>query len=75
MGVQALKIFQATLAYHITIEPEWVPRDQNTLADELSRIIDFDDWSIEPTVFHCLDSPWGPFTVDRFANRYNAQVA
>ena len=44
-----------------------MPRNDNERADALSRIIDYDDWSINPSVFKWLDSIWGPHTVDRFA--------
>ena len=72
---EALKIFKAMLHNNICIEPEWVPREQNEIADSLSRIIDFDDWSINPNIFFWLDSFWGPHTVDRFANSHNTQLS
>jgi len=28
----------------IRIEPEWIPREQNELADFYSLIVDYDDW-------------------------------
>ena len=59
---------------YIHIEPEWIPREQNQLADYYSRIIDHDDWMLNPAVFGWLDSLWGPHTIDRFANSVNAQV-
>ena len=46
---------------------KWIPRDSNHQADSLSRIIDFDDYSINYDVFHMLDCKRGPHTVDRFA--------
>ena len=33
-----------------------------------SRIVDFDDWMLNPVVFRELDSQWGPHIVDRFAD-------
>ena len=52
-----------------------MPRNDNERADALSRIVDYDDWSINPSVFKWLDSIWGPHTVvDRFATDFNAQI-
>ena len=71
----ALCIFRTTLSCNITLEPEWIPREDNQTADEFSRIVDYDDWSINANVFAWLDSFWGPHTVDRFASWHNAQVS
>ena len=54
---------------------KWIPRYSNRQADSLSRIIDFDDYSINDDVFHMLDFKWGPHTVDRFACSYNAKLS
>ena len=43
--------------------------------DSLSRIIGFDDYSINDDVFQMLDCKWGPHTVDRFAYSYNAKLS
>ena len=37
---QALKVFKMCIAFHIRLEPEWVPRGKNELADFMSRIVD-----------------------------------
>ena len=42
----ALEIFQFCAVYNVSIEIEWVPRSLNDYADSLSRVIDFDDWSV-----------------------------
>ena len=49
---EALAIF----SMHIHIEPECIPREQNQLADYYSRIIDHDDWMLNPEAFRWLDS-------------------
>ena len=46
----------------------------NARADLLSRIVDYDDWYLNPAVFAWLDSIWGPHTVDRFADHHNCQL-
>ena len=35
----------------MSIEIEWVPRSLNEYADSLSRVIDFDDWSVSTDFF------------------------
>ena len=39
------------MAHHVRIEPEWIPREANQQADFISRIIDYDDWSLHPALF------------------------
>ena len=74
LQVEALRVFKSCVVHNIKLEPEWVPRDENQLADYFSRIIDHDDWYIDHTIFEMLEATWGPHTVDRFATHYNAQV-
>ena len=70
----ALKVFSLSLQHHIRLEPEWIPRELNERADALSRIVDYDDWFLNPTVFFELDTMWGPHSVDRFACFHNSQL-
>jgi len=55
--------------------PQWIPREQNLLADELSRGPDQDDWSLIQDHFDALDELWGPHTVDRFASSTNSKCS
>ena len=48
-----------------------MPRSGNQQADYLSRIVDFDDWSVSPHIFRFLDLKWGPHSIDRFADEHN----
>ena len=57
----------------LSVEPEWIPRTENQIADFISHIQDFDDWQLHPSVFCWLNSRWGLCTVDRFASFYNTQ--
>ncbi len=70
----ALKVFSLVVSCQIHLEPEWIPRGRNEQADYLSRIVDYDDWFLNPLVFVDLDRAWGPHTVDRFADANNRQV-
>ena len=73
----ALKVFSLVVQHHISLEPEWIPREHNERADLLGHIIDYDDWLLNPVVFARLDAMWGPHTVDRvFATvRWRALIA
>ena len=62
------------MCQNIRLEPEWIPRERNELADYISCIIDHDDWFLDPAVYAALDGLWSPHTVDRFSSHYNAQV-
>ena len=58
----------------INLLPRWIPRNLNQEADNiLSRTGDNDDWSVSQSLFDVLNTKWGPHTVDRFANDYNAK--
>ena len=71
---QTLAIFLISLTHCIHIEPEWIPRKENEVADYLSQIVDYDDWSLDHNTFMELDRAWGPHTIDRFATFYNTQL-
>ena len=71
---EALAIFETSVRARIRLEPEWIPRADNEIADYISRITDYDDWSLNPMVFKELDRLWGPHTIDRFADWCNNQV-
>ena len=70
----ALMIFSLAMQHNIRLEPEWIPRELNDRADYLSRIIDLDDWQLNPVVFRDTNQIWGPHFVDRFASSLNSQV-
>lgn len=71
----ALSIYSICAQLNIKLETTWVPRELNAEADESSRLIDWDDWAISKEVFSYLNSLWGPFTIDGFANAENAQIS
>lgn len=60
-----VEVIQLSKEFNILVCPVWVRREQNQIADYLSKISDGNDWSIHPNIFQWLDSMWGPFTVDR----------
>ena len=59
-------MFRFCIRYNIRLEPEWVPREMNELADYFSRVVDHHDWYVDHTVFAMVDKWWGPNTINRF---------
>ena len=70
----ALDIHRLCLLASVSIDMPWIPRDLNTIADDISKFVDLDDYSINDGVFFSLDELWGPHTCDRFACYYNAKL-
>ena len=70
----ALSIFQICLKNSISIKINWIPREENTSADKISKIIDYNDWSLSKEFFEYIDQQWGPHTIDRFANHKNKKL-
>ena len=70
----ALKKFNMSIQYQIHLEPEWIPREMNEMADLLSRIVDHDDWHLNAAIFAWLDSTYGPLAVNPFADYNNHQL-
>ncbi len=69
----ARELFGYGLEHHITLKVEWVPREENTLADELSKLLIPDDSRLSHEFFRKFEERFGPFTVDLFASGANSQ--
>ncbi|KAK0395798.1 hypothetical protein QR680_001433 [Steinernema hermaphroditum] len=69
----ASAIFELAETIGAEIVPVWVPRDQNMLADEASRLIDRDDWGISPDFFQICCQRWGTPSIDVFANNIGSE--
>ena len=70
-----MEIFLLSKEHDASIDIEWIPRSENEVADYLSKIVDFDDWCVKDSYFRAVDSNWGPFTVECFANSVNAKAS
>lgn len=46
----------------------------NTVADELSKMYDYDDWGVSDKIFECFNKMWGGYTCDLFADSKNTKV-
>ena len=70
----AFGIFEFCKKHNISVNIQWIPREENEKADYLSKLIDYDDWGVSDDFFEYIDSIWGPHTVDRFANANNKKI-
>jgi hypothetical protein len=68
----AKQLFTLCQAEQIELVVEWIPREWNRHADELSKLTDTDDWQLNPRLFSALEQLWGPHDVDTFASSRNA---
>ena len=56
------------------MQPQWIPREQNYEADYYSKLNDSDGWGLDSNTFHFINTQFGPFTVDRFADHMNKKL-
>ena len=68
-----MDIFELYFAHSIKLKIDWIPQSLNEYANTVSRIIEYNDWSLNPSasVFSFIDASWGPHAVDCFSSRYN----
>ena len=70
----AVDIFKICMESDIEIVSKWIPREENQLADSISKYKDTDDWGIDSETFHFIQAQYGEFSIDRFANASNAKL-
>ena len=68
----AKEIYYLTRNNNIDLEINWIPREQNTVADEVSKFIDYDDRTTTDSFFRELSQTWGKYSIGKFANHKNA---
>lgn len=71
---EAVAVYKLCRELNMRLSVEWVSRDENVEADELSRIDDPNDYMLDPSCFRYIDDLWGPHTVDRFASVQTKQL-
>ena len=69
-----MDIYRSCLLNGVNIDMQWIPRDLNSVADDISKFIDYDDYMMNDAVFNAFDDLWGPHTCNRFACSYNAKI-
>ena len=67
----ARDLFWLCVERDITIKMEWVPREENALADELSKLLIPSDWMVGRSIFGRREERWGSHTLDLFASSDN----
>ena len=53
---------------------QWISRNDNVLADGISKSIDYDYLGVSDEFFQFIDNMWGPHEVDPLANNENAKL-
>ena len=51
-----VNIFKFCIRHNIQLVPKWVPREEN----EISKMVDHDDYMLSPDIFAALDIMWCP---------------
>ena len=70
----ALNFFQFCVDNHIDLSIVWIPRELNHEADSISRDFDFDDRMVKDYFFDFVQTQFGIFPVDCFADCNNCKV-
>ncbi len=73
LNALARELFWFGLEHQITLEVEWVPREENTLADELSKLLIPDDSMMSREFFRKLEERFGTHSGNLFASGANNQ--
>ena len=69
-----IDIFQLCIQHNIQLVLEWIPREENIFADEISKSINVHDYMLSPDIFAALDILWGPHTIDHFSSFKTRQI-
>ena len=67
----ARELFWFGVEHGISLSVKWVPREENSLADELSKLAIPDDYMLSRMVFRQLEERWGRHSIDLFASGAN----
>jgi len=75
LNALARELFWFGMEHQITLRVEWGPRDENTLADELSKLLILDDSMLSRAFFRKLEERFGTHRCDGgpFASGINTQ--
>ena len=66
------RLQEMVVLHRITLDCQHIPGQLNAVADQLSRVVDREDWRLSPSVFEHVQRRWHiKFTLDRFATALN----
>jgi hypothetical protein len=71
LSALAREIFWFWLEHHITLAAEWVPREENTLVGELSKLLIPDVCNLSRMHFCKLEDRFGSHSIDMFSLNAN----
>ena len=71
LNALARELFWFGLEHHIILSLEWVPREKNTLADELSKLLIPDDCNLSRKYVCQMEGRFGPHSIDLFSSNAN----
>lgn len=71
---EAVAVYKLCRELNMRLSVEWISRDENVEADEMSRFDDPNDYMLDPSCFRYINEVWGPHTVDRFASMKTSQL-
>jgi hypothetical protein len=71
LNTLARELFWFCIEFNIRLIIEWVPREENEVADEISKWLIPDDNAISIPYFNMLNLRWGPHTCDLFSSNMN----
>lgn len=74
LQLESLKFFDLCIKWNIDLRIQWVPREQNDIADTISKMGDTDEWEVTVEFFDFMNELWGPYDIDRFASHRNRKV-
>jgi hypothetical protein len=70
----ALFVDKICRQYNISLRPVWIPRSLNNVADMLSKMFDYEDYSVQDYFYQYVLQITGFVpNFDRFANNWNAK--
>ena len=72
--MEAVSVYRLCLELGMRLTVEWIRKDENTSADQLSRLEDSYDYMLDPACFNYIDTFWGPHTIERFASLKTKQL-
>jgi hypothetical protein len=56
LQILAFSIFSICNQNGISLETQWIPRDENSKAHYFSKMIDHEDWGVSDEFFDLIDS-------------------
>ena len=71
LNALARQLFWFGLENRITLSVEWVPTEENTFADEVSKLLIPEDFSLIRRYFGQLEDPFGPHSINLFSSNEN----